>query len=271
MNKDKVKGQAKRVAGKGDFIMPYQSRNYYLPALGALSLAMAVALPVVVSAETTDARSQVWEIARGGQLYDNWAKVAGKELPKETHPAYPASGKKSGGDTWRCKECHGWDYKGVEGAYGKGSHKTGIKGLRAMVGTDLNVIVKVIKDGTHRYSNEMITPSDMQKLALLVSLGQIDNDLHIDRATLKSRGEAGRGASYFQTICAVCHGFEGKNMNFGTPAAPEFVGTIARENPWEFMHKARFGQAGVPMISLSMLPDSTIADILAYAQTLPEK
>ena len=267
----KVKGQTKIIAEKGACIKPYQSKNYDLAALGALSLAMAVALPVAVSAETTDARTQVWEIARGGQLYDNWAKVAGKELPKETHPAYPASGKKSAGDTWRCKECHGWDYKGVEGAYGKGSHKTGIKGLRAMVGTDPNAIIKVIKDGTHRYSNEMITPGDMQKLALLVSLGQIDDDLHIDRATLKSRGEAGRGAAYFQTICAVCHGFDGKNMNFGTLAAPEFVGTIARENPWEFMHKARFGQAGVPMISLSMLPDSTIADILAYAQTLPEK
>lgn len=248
-----------------------RSQKYGASTASTLTLAAIVAFPISATADQLEAPSQVWEIARGGQLYDNWAKVAGKDLPKETHPAYPASGKKSGGDTWRCKECHGWDYKGVEGAYGKGSHKTGIKGLRAMVGADPQTIVKVISDGTHRYTNEMITPGDMKKLALLVSLGQIDNDLHIDRATLKSRGEAGRGAAYFQTICAVCHGFEGKNMNFGTPAAPEYVGTIARENPWEFMHKARFGQAGIPMISLSMLPDSTIADILAYAQTLPEK
>ena len=27
----------------------------------------------------------------------------------------------SGSDTWRCKECHGWDYMGVDGAYAGGS------------------------------------------------------------------------------------------------------------------------------------------------------
>jgi thiosulfate dehydrogenase len=37
------------------------------------------------------------------------------------------------------------------------------------------------------------------------------------------------------------------------------------------MHKARFGQPGVPMISLITLPDATIADLLALTQTLPEK
>jgi thiosulfate dehydrogenase len=251
--------------------MVHHARQFSGVVLSGLVLVVAAGFPVSTVADEAGARSQVWDIARGGQLYDNWAKVLGKELPKETHPAYPAAGKQKGGATWRCKECHGWDYKGAEGAYAKGSHQTGIKGLRALVGADPKAIVKILTDSTHGYSEEMIGRGEMEKLALFVSLGQIDMDLHVDRVTRKSRGEAGRGAPYFQTICAVCHGFNGKSLNFGTPEAPEYVGTVARENPWEFMHKARFGQPGVPMISLITLPDATIADLLALTQTLPEK
>jgi thiosulfate dehydrogenase len=251
--------------------MTHRVGKFSVAILSGLAFATAAGFPISTAAEEAATRSQVWDIARGGQLYDNWAKVLGKELPSETHPAYPATGKQKGAATWRCKECHGWDYKGADGAYAKGSHHTGIKGLRAMVGADTKAIVKVLTDTTHRYSQEMIGRGEMEKLAAFVSLGQIDMDLHIDRSTRKSRGEAGRGAPYFQTICAVCHGFEGKTLNFGTPETPEYVGTVASENPWEFMHKARFGQPGVPMISLITLPDSTIADLLALAQTLPEK
>ncbi|WP_018987767.1 hypothetical protein [Aromatoleum toluclasticum] len=246
-------------------------RKISAAVVGGLALAVTAGFPVPAMADEGGTRSQVWDIARGGQLYDNWAKVLGKELPKETHPAYPSTGKQKGDATWRCKECHGWDYKGADGAYAKGSHQTGIKGLRAMVGADPKAIVKILTDNTHRYTEDMIGRGEMEKLALFVSLGQIDMDLHIDRATRKSRGEAGRGAPYYQTICAVCHGFDGKTLNFRTPEDPEYVGTIARENPWEFMHKARFGQPGIPMISLITQPDAMIADLLALSQTLPEK
>ena len=36
--------------------------------------------------------SDVWAIARGGQLYDNWIAVTQADKPKETHPAYPKAG-----------------------------------------------------------------------------------------------------------------------------------------------------------------------------------
>ncbi|NMG73467.1 c-type cytochrome [Aromatoleum diolicum] len=251
--------------------MAHHAQQFFGVILSGLALAATAGFPISAAADDAGTRSQVWDIARGGQLYDNWAKVLGKELPNETHPAYPAASKQKGAATWRCKECHGWDYKGADGAYAKGSHQTGIKGLRAMVGADPKAILKVLTDGTHGYSEAMIARGEMEKLALFVSLGQIDMDLHIDRTTRKSRGEPGRGAPYFQTICAVCHGFDGKTLNFGTQETPEYVGTVARENPWEFMHKARFGQPGIPMISLITLPDATIADLLALTQTLPEK
>ena len=64
---------------------------------------------------------------RGGLLYDKWWKPVGADAPEDDHPlwATQSTNERSGGDTWRCKECHGWDYQGADGAYGDGSHFTG--------------------------------------------------------------------------------------------------------------------------------------------------
>jgi len=218
-----------------------------------------------------DERSQVWDIARGGQLYDKWYAVLARTPPDDTHPAYPAEGKQKGSSTWRCKECHGWDYRGAKGAYSGGSHFTGIAGLRDLVGTEPEGILKSLRDENHRYTEEMIPDSELKQLALFVSLGQMDMDLYVDRTSKQSRGDPQRGAALYQTICTVCHGFDGKTINFKDEDEPEYVGTIANDNPWEFLHKARFGQPGIPMISLIALPMGDIADLLAYSQTLPSK
>ncbi|MDK1024073.1 MAG: hypothetical protein QGD92_07565 [Gammaproteobacteria bacterium] len=72
-------------------------------ALTTLFFAMLLVL-LPPTADDTDA---LYSITRGGRLYDNW-----------------------------CKECHAWDYRGVEGAYGSGEHYTGIKGIQGMRDTD---------------------------------------------------------------------------------------------------------------------------------------
>ena len=140
-----------------------------------------------------------------------------------------------------------------------------------MVGSDPNAIQEILSGSSHGYTEDMIPAAELEKLAKFVSLGQMDMDLHVDRATNESRGNAQQGATYYQTICAVCHGFDGKAFNFKDSDNPEYIGTVAQKNPWEFIHKARFGQPGIPMISLIALPGGNIADILAYSQTLPEK
>ena len=226
------------------------------------------AAPITGEAESPAA---IWAISRGGQLYDTWWKVIEAEEPTGTHPAYPATGKQKGATTWRCKECHGWDYKGADGAYAKGSHFTGIKGVRGVVDIDPGRIRKIITDKTHRFTEKQLPVAAMEKLALFLSFGQIDMDVHIDRATKKARGDARRGAQFFQTICANCHGFDGKAMNFGDEKAPEFVGTVCTENPWEALNKIRFGQPGVGMVSLSVLEVQDQVNILSYCQTLPPK
>lgn len=215
--------------------------------------------------------TDVWDMARGGQLYDNWMAVLEADKPKGTHPAYPAAGKAKGAGTWRCKECHGWDYKGKDGAYSKGSHFTGIKGVRGVVGMEPEKIHDIIMNKQHGYTAQMISHSAMEKLAVFLSKGQIDLDRYVDRSTKVARGNPRRGAATFQTVCAVCHGFDGTDINFKAEPKKEYVGTVCAGNPWEGLHKIRFGQPGVPMVALITLDTDDLVDILAYCQTLPTK
>jgi thiosulfate dehydrogenase len=238
-------------------------------ATGAMIVGLAAGPALAQETDEPAAASDVWEISRGGQLYDKWWEVILADEPEQTHPAYPAAGKQEGSATWRCKECHGWDYKGAAGAYGAGSHYTGIKGIDGMAGVPIERIVEVLRGDVHGFTPEQLSDSAVRKLGAFVSLGQVDMDLYIDRASKRARGDPVTGARYFQTICAVCHGYDGKAINFRDEKKPEYVGTVANENPWETLHKVRFGQPGVGMVALTALDLQILVDIVAYAQTLP--
>ena len=216
---------------------------------------------------------KVWEIANGGILYDDWAATLMISLPDNTHPSYPSTGKQKGGLTWRCKECHGWDYMGKDGAYGKGSRHTGIKGINGMAGKPIDSIKNIVRGNTHRYTKEMLPDKALEHIALFISQGQVVMSNNIDAKTKAAKGDAKRGARFFQTICAICHGYDGKSINFQHDKhdAPEYIGTVAKDNPWEVLHKIRNGQPGVPMVALPVLDIQEQIDILTYAQTLPTK
>ena len=261
--------------------MPRLNRRFVsLVALAGLFAALAFTVPMRAIAHEDDHTpashhahdlTDVWALARGGQLYDNWMWVLEADEPDQTHPAYPAEGKKKGAATWRCKECHGWDYKGVDGAYGSGSHFTGIKGVRGVVGMDAEKIHAIIMDETHGFTEKTMPHSAMEKLGLFLSRGQIDTDRYIDRQSTTARGNPRHGAAIFQTICAVCHGFDGTDINFKDEPKTEYVGTVCAKNPWEALHKIRFGQPGVGMVALATLDIDDLVDIVAYCQTLPTK
>lgn len=206
-------------------------------------------------------------LAKGGILYDNWPSELGVKIV-ETHPSYPAEGKQKGASTWRCKECHGWDYKGKAGAYAKGSHYTGIKGIRDYANQDLKEIVKILQDDTHALGN-ILSHEDLDSLALFVAFGQIDVDLYIDRKTKKSIGDISNGGRIFLSTCTKCHGYDGKEINFKDEKNPEFIGTVSNGNPWEVLHKIRWGHPATPMISLVFLDLKEQLDALAFCQALP--
>ena len=232
---------------------------------------------------------------RGGALWDKWWKVPGVKEgvePGKTatvdgasvqsslaadNPLYatnPAGNTRSGSDTWRCKECHGWDYKGREGAYGSGSHATGFAGVFAARDKDVARLFDTIANGGalgegHAFQS-VLSPSDIADLVKFVREGVADDDLLI-APDKKSKGDAAAGKGLFDDGCAKCHGADGKKINFLLGQyASEYVFNLAHDNPWELVHKVRFGQPGGEMPNGSvkgyLLRD--VADILAYAQSL---
>jgi len=215
--------------------------------------------------------TEEWALFSGGRMYDKWWEALGTEEPKETHPAYPAAGKQKGATTWRCKECHGWDYKGAAGAYRSGGRFTGIKGITGAASGDPKKIAAILRDKPHGFTPQMIPNDALERLALFVSKGQHDASAYIDPATKKAKGDAERGRKLYQTVCAACHGFDGKLLNFGDDKTPEFVGTLAVENPWEGLHKIRNGQPGSPMPAWRGFDIQHAVDVLTYSQTLPVK
>jgi thiosulfate dehydrogenase len=188
--------------------------------------------------------------------------------PTVTHPAYPETGAKTAADTWRCVECHGWDYRGVEGAYGEGPHYTGVRGLRGMIGAPPGEIATIVRDDTHRYTAEMIPDGALWLLALFVSRGQHDTTQHIDEVSGAMRGDAERGRAVFQNVCAVCHDFDGMADTSDEGDGIRSLSAVAVKNPWRALHKAQNGQPGSDMPAMRVLGIQTVLDVLAYAQTL---
>ena len=234
-----------------------------MPALRVLE--MQVLVDILAYVQTLPAEELLSSIVRGGRLYDNWYKEIRQRPPTISHPAYPAGKKyaKDSGASWRCKECHGWDYRGRDGAYSTGEHHTGITGIRAMAGVEAARIIAVLKDRTHGYAGSM-EDRDFRDLANFVGKGQVDMDRFIDRATAMAKGDKAKREVYFTTICANCHGKDGSRITTMPP-----LGKVARSNPWETLHKMLNGHPAEEMPSLRVLEMQVLADILAYAQTLP--
>jgi thiosulfate dehydrogenase len=215
-------------------------------------------------------------VTEGGRLYDTWWAALGVDAPTEDQPLWKTqtTNTRTGADTWRCKECHGWDYKGVEGAYGSGSHQTGFKGVfgaSSLSAEDLAAWLTGQKNPDHDFS-AYFEEAQIKMLAAFVQQGLTEPSAYIN-ADKTVNGDAAKGKTLYNGVCAVCHGDDGKTINFGDASEPEFVGTIAADNPVEFWHKASFGQPGEHMPAGLNLGFSLqdIADLLAYAQTLPQK
>ncbi len=221
------------------------------------------------------------DAVRGGSLYD---KFWGVNSPTATEPTTDhslwatrpdtTSNTRTGSDTWRCKECHGWDYKGKDGAYADGSgHATGFDGIAGTTMTEQEIFDELKTD--HGFGDAGLTDEDIQDLAKFVLEGVIDTDEIID-ADKAFIGDADAGQTLYDDglrgnlACAICHGADGLTINFKDPPDEEFLGDLARGNPWEFQHKVRFGHPGSEM-PVGMDVDVTndeVGAVGAYSQTL---
>lgn len=214
-------------------------------------------------------------IASGGRIYDSWfGEIAGATAPTTNSAlwALQSTNTRTGSVTWRCKECHGWDYKGKGGAYSSGSHATGFPGVfnaASLSAEDLTAIMSGGSDFRHDFSGE-ISGDALTDLVNFLREGVINEVQYIDYATKTPIGaDVTHGETLFTATCQVCHGANGRTILFdGTDG----IGNIADSNPWETLHKIRFGQPGTPAMPSAVASGWSIQDeidLLGYAQTLP--
>jgi thiosulfate dehydrogenase len=249
-----------------------------------------IALFVVISFLTSNAQASTFQtqslfqvetpspgnMIQGAILYDRWYSALGQQAPEGDMPIWDrqSTNSRSGPDTWRCVECHGWDYKGSQGAYNSGSHFTGFPNISALVPNlpEQEIVdhLKGSKDPAHDFSSYMDDAS-LGKLALFLKFGLIDDDLFIDDVSMTViGGDLEHGKALYEQVCANCHGMDGKLIVFRTEGVDEYLGTVASRDPWRFLHRTRFGVAGVDMPVGAKLGWSAEdgRDVLAYVQTM---
>jgi thiosulfate dehydrogenase len=253
------------------------SRNIFLAAAAAV-IAAASAGPLQAGSASDKEGKQIqaslesFPLKHGAQLYDNWPKLTGRK-PEGSHPLYPDAGKKQGGSSWRCKECHGWDYVGRDGRYAEGSHYTGIRGVLEIAGRPSSELYGALTnsgDG-HDFST-YLSETELKALSAFLGEGLVDIRPHIG-ADGKASGDAGPGKKLYRSHCAECHGEDGNKLDFkARKEGVQGVGWLADDNPQESLHKILWGHPGSDMPSLVVDGGLTVkeaADILSYTQTMP--
>lgn len=126
----------------------------------------------------------------------------------------------------------------------------------------------------HSFANVM-GDADVLDLTKFILTGLVDMGQYINLSTKAVSGDTTAGKALYESAsegnCASCHGADGKNRNFGDTTEPEYVGTLANDNPWETLHKIRWGHPASLMTSAVEigLTDQETVDVLAYSQTLP--
>ena len=199
--------------------------------------------------------SQDASIARGARLYENWAHESREREEALPNPLFTTKDVRvDAADTWRCVECHGWDYKGNHG----------FPSILSRQGGKPAEIVTLLKAAPHRYEG-MMNESDFADLANFVTRGQVDMAPLIDSARRLGTGAAVFD-NIFATTCANCHGLDG-----GRQRGVRQLGETARQQPSKVLHVVLNGHAGGNMPALRSFGTSMAVGMLAYAKTLPSQ
>ncbi len=210
---------------------------------------------------------------RGGKLYQHWWLATGSPEPTGDHPLYPPAGSQSGSVTFECNECHGWDYEGVSGQYASGPHFTGIGGVLGTTKTPRQIFELLKADpavtpGGHNMDAYGMTDRDVWDVTKMALEGTVDTGGFTSGGLFT--GDFTNGSILYSIACGQCHGEDGTAFSFSHHGA-EFVGTVAVQDPWHFLHVTRFGHPGAPMPATESLHWTVqdAADIGVFSQTLP--
>jgi thiosulfate dehydrogenase len=238
----------------------------------AVALVIAAALfgsPGVQAAERAPGLSKergipvAWQESIGGQLYSDWPRVLLFRGPFTKHPLWKGNAAALNTETWRCVNCHGWDYRGSAGVGGDLGVVPNVPGLRHLVGASRRTIVDGIRHQDHGFVADQLSS---EALAYLVNF-LIDGQRAVVDLAARAResgADVAAGGDRYRAVCQVCHGETGTQLNLGTERAPATLQILARTNPWKFLHGMRFGHAGV-MPAFVLLEEGEFLNVLAYA------
>ncbi|MDX1812827.1 MAG: hypothetical protein R3240_12800, partial [Gammaproteobacteria bacterium] len=200
------------------------------------------------------------DVQRGGRLYDNWWDENGLDAPIARNSLWPAAGSSlTPPETWRCVNCHGWDYTGTEGFVGLLSPVQDVKSFITN-GT-------VLTENDHAFS-EKLKQQDIADLTAFV-MNPVDG-IRSDIETLINEANDLSGQQIYENEtpgnCVFCHGVDGTSI----PTVD--LKTLAGNFGPRFVHVARFGSPGSIMLpGLSRytgLSAQSAADVQAYAKNL---
>lgn len=210
-------------------------------------------------------------VTEGGRMYDDWIAANAATAPQTNQPLWTGP-LTSGGeaitaqDTWRCSTCHGWDYKGDNG------FKTNLLTAQKKTPVQLLAAITGKTDPKHDFSAQFTAP-EMDAMVAFIQKGIVDKTPYL-KTDGTAIGDAAHGKELYNSVCKICHGDDGKGINFkADEGGQEYFGTVAVDSPWEFFNKASVGQPGANMPAGLNLGWSLqdFADVLAYGQTLPAK
>jgi len=242
-------------------------------------------------------------LAWGGLMWDKWwtlnetGELNTTPVVNREHPLwFSENASISGLTTWRCQQCHGWDYLGRAGEYGPGNPNfTNIKGILPTATDKLKFttpaeIFAFLDNGTVKSTTDHAFSSYLSSQALHAltkfiwtiqqeaSVNISPNNFIDNSSPLAVQGNltAGREAYNAPTNalgCVECHGATGKAIDLNTPQNL-FLTTVAWTDPLLFLHKVRFGHPGatptMPGLVTSITPQTqtlqTAVNVLRYAQ-----
>jgi thiosulfate dehydrogenase len=235
------------------------SRSAHLRVV--IATVVLVALTSLPKAASAADGGREWSLAFGGRLYDSWFETLNVDGPQSRHPAYPAAGTLAAPDTWRCVTCHGWDYRGSADPAVEGKSLLGLAGARPQA------IATMIRGAPHGITDGQIPDDALLSLASFLSEGIGDTSRFLDARGL-SVGDAERGRTAYEGICASCHQVDGMAFIYAEKGDLPSLGWISRHKPAQALHKIRNGQPGADMVAIGFMDDGFVANLLAYIQTL---
>lgn len=229
-------------------------------------------LMVVISASAEDARpsgeaSLVFALSLGGKIFDNHFVMTETEPPGKPNPDYPDYVPPSYVGTWRCVACHGWDYRGSDGERGKLAKSSAFKSLAPMGKLEPSAVLSRLNAAHPNLSKAGLPEQAAQLLSLFLSGGQIDHNVILDDKG-RSRGNPADGQMIYEGACMNCHQIDGRAYLRGEKGDKPSLGWLSRNRPEQVLHKIMNGFPGTDMLAMRFLDETSIADLLAYLQTL---